>query len=147
MAKFKFSLKSVEKYRNITLDEAKANYARAVSDVNKQNEIILAIKKELSDISKELNYKNSQGITILEHQGYKVYIKILENNIKNEEDKLKGLQKIEQRRRKELIVAKTDVMSIEKLREKRFEEYRKEETKKEELATEEFVSNQLSSRK
>lgn len=147
MAKFKFSLKSVEKYRNITLDEAKANYARAVSDVNKQNDVILAIKKELSDISKELNYKNSQGITILEHQGYKVYIKILENNIKNEEDKLKGLQKIEQRRRKELIVAKTDVMSIEKIREKRFEEYRKEETKKEELATEEFVSNQLSSRK
>lgn len=147
MTKFKFSLKSVEKYRNITLDEAKANYARAVSDVNKQNEIILAIKKELFDINKELNYKNSQGITILEHQGYKVYIKILENNIKNEEDKLKGLQKIEQRRRKELIVAKTDVMSIEKLREKRYEEYRKEETKKEELATEEFVSNQLSSRK
>lgn len=147
MAKFKFSLKSVEKYRNITLDEAKANYARAVSDVNKQNEIILAIKKELSDISKELNYKNSQGITILEHQGYKIYIKILENNIKNEEDKLKGLQKIEQRRRKELIVAKTDVMSIEKIREKRFEEYRKEEAKKEELATEEFVSNQLSSHK
>lgn len=147
MTKFKFSLKSVEKYRNITLDEAKANYARAVSDVNKQNEVILAIKKELSEINKELNYKNSQGITILEHQGYKVYIKILENNIKNEEDKLKGLQKIEQRRRKELIVAKTDVMSIEKLREKRYEEYRKEETKKEELATEEFVSNQLSSRK
>lgn len=147
MAKFKFSLKSVEKYRNITLDEAKAKYAKAVSDVNKQNDILLSIKKELADINRELNYKNSQGITILEHQGYKVYIKILENNIKNEEDKLKGLKKIEHRRRKELIVAKTDVMSIEKLREKRFEEYRKEETKKEELATEEFVSNQLSSRK
>ncbi|QHI71974.1 flagellar export protein FliJ [Aminipila terrae] len=147
MAKFKFSLKSVEKYRNITLDEAKANYAKAVSDVNKQNELILKIKSELADINRELNYKNSQGITILEHQGYKVYIKILENNIKNEEDKLKGLKKIEHRRRSELIVAKTDVMSIEKLREKRFEEYKKEESKKEALATEEFISNQLSSRK
>ncbi len=147
MAKFKFSLKSVEKYRNIALDEVKAKYAKAVSDINKQNDIILKLKQELSSVNQELNDKNRQGITILEHQGYKVYIKILENNIKNEEEKLLGLQKIEQRRRKELIAAKTDVMSIEKIREKRFEEYVKEETKKEELGIEEFVSNQLSSRK
>ncbi|MBE6033286.1 MAG: flagellar export protein FliJ [Clostridiales bacterium] len=147
MAKFKFSLKSVEKYRNIALDEVKAKYAKAVSDINKQNDIIVKLKQELSNVNQELNDKNRQGITILEHQGYKVYIKILENNIKNEEEKLIGLQKIEQRRRKELIAAKTDVMSIEKIREKRFEEYVKEETKKEELGIEEFVSNQLSSRK
>ena len=147
MAKFKFSLKSVEKYRNIALDEVKAKYAKAVSDINKQNDIIVKLKQELSSVNQELNDKNRQGITILEHQGYKVYIKILENNIKNEEEKLIGLQKIEQRRRKELIAAKTDVMSIEKIREKRFEEYVKEETKKEELGIEEFVSNQLSSRK
>ncbi|WP_312353541.1 hypothetical protein, partial [Aminipila sp.] len=109
MAKFKFSLKSVEKYRNIALDEVKAKYAKAVSDINKQNDIILKLKQELSSVNQELNDKNRQGITILEHQGYKVYIKILENNIKNEEEKLLGLQKIEQRRRKELIAAKTDV--------------------------------------
>lgn len=147
MAKFKFSLKSVEKYRNITLDEYKSKYAKAVSDVNKQNDIILKIKHEIVDINKELNYKNSQGISILEYQGYKTYIKILENKIKEEEDKLKSFKKIEHRRRKELILAKTDVMSIEKFREKRFEEYRKKEIKREELVTEEFVSNQLSSRK
>ena len=129
------------------MDEVKAKYAKAVSDINKQNDIIVKLKQELSNVNQELNDKNRQGITILEHQGYKVYIKILENNIKNEEEKLIGLQKIEQRRRKELIAAKTDVMSIEKIREKRFEEYVKEETKKEELGIEEFVSNQLSSRK
>lgn len=147
MAKFKFSLKSVEKYRNITLDQAKSSYAKAVLKVNKQNDVLLKLKSELADINNELNLKNGQGITILECQGYKTYIKILENNIKEEENQLKSLKKIEQRKRQELIGAKTNVMSIEKIREKRFEEYKKEETKKEELATEEFVSNQLSSPK
>lgn len=147
MGKFKFSLKSVEKYRNITLDDTKAKYAKAVLDVGKQNDIILKINKELADINAELNLRNSHGITILEYQGYKKYIKILENKITNEEDKLKSLKKIEHRRRLELIQAKTDAMSIEKIREKRFEEYIKEERKKEELATEEFVSNTLSSQR
>ncbi|QAT41994.1 flagellar export protein FliJ [Aminipila luticellarii] len=146
MAKFRFSLKSVEKYRNIMLDGAKARFAKAASDVSRQEELILKIESELIAVNEELNYKNSQGISILEHKGYKSYIKILESNIKNEEEKLKGLRKIEYRRRSEMIAAKTDVMSIEKLREKRFEEYRKEESKKEGLATEEFLSNQLSSR-
>lgn len=131
----------------MTLDEAKGIYAIAVAEVNRQMSLILKIKDELADINRELNEKNSQGISILEHQGYKTYIKILHNKINEEEDKLKSLKKIENRRRREMILAKTDVMSIEKLREKRFEEYNKEETKKQELATEEFVSNRLSSRK
>lgn len=143
MAKFKFSLRSVEKYRNITLDETKGRYAKAVADVNAQNALIAKAVAELSDVNNELNHKNSEGITILEYQGYKRYIKILENKIEEEEEKLYGLQKIEQRMRREMIVAKTDVMSIEKLREKNFEEFTKEEAKKEELAIDEFVSNQL----
>lgn len=143
MAKFKFSLKSVEKYRNIALDESKGKYAKAVADVNAQNELIAKVVEELTEVNRELNQRNSEGITILEYQGYKRYIKILENKIKEEEEKLYSLQKVEQGRRKEMVIAKTDVMSIEKLREKSFEEFTKEETKKEELAIDEFVSNQL----
>ncbi|MBN7773768.1 flagellar export protein FliJ [Clostridium aminobutyricum] len=143
MAKFKFSLKSVEKYRNITLDEAKGKYAKAVADVNTQNELIAKVVAELTEVNHELNRRNSEGITILEYQGYKRYIKILETRIQEEEEKLYGLRNIEHRRHREMIVAKTDVMSIEKLREKNFEEFTKEETKKEELAIDEFVSNQV----
>lgn len=143
MAKFKFSLKSVEKYRNIALDEAKGKYAKAVADVNAQNELIAKVVEELTEVNGELNQRNSEGITILEYQGYKRYIKILENKIQEEEEKLYSLQKVEQGRRREMVIAKTDVMSIEKLREKSYDEFTKEETKKEELAIDEFVSNQL----
>lgn len=146
MAKFKFSLKSVEKYRNIILDEAKGRYAKAVADSEKQLERIDNLKHELSIQNEELNLRNSQGISILELQGYKTYMKILENNIKDEEYKLKTLRKIEQKRRFEMIAAKTDAMSIEKLKEKRWEEYLKEEEKRQQDATLEFVSNQISKR-
>ena len=146
MAKFKFSLKSVEKYRNIILDEAKGRYAKAVADSEKQSERIDNLKHELSIQNEELNLRNSQGISILELQGYKTYMKILENNIKDEEYKLKTLRKIEQKRRFEMIAAKTDAMSIEKLKEKRWEEYLKEEEKRQQDATLEFVSNQISKR-
>ena len=146
MAKFKFSLKSVEKYRNIILDEAKGRYAKAVADSEKQLERIDNLKHELSIQNEELNLRNSQGISILELQGYKTYMKILENNIKDEEYKLKTLRKIEQKRRFEMIAAKTDAMSIEKLKEKRWEEYLKEEEKRQQESTLEFVSNQISRR-
>lgn len=146
MAKFKFSLKSVEKYRNIILDEAKGRYAKAVADSEKQLERIDNLKHELSIQNEELNLRNSQGISILELQGYKTYMKILENNIKDEEYKLKTLRKIEQKRRFEMVAAKTDAMSIEKLKEKRWEEYLKEEEKRQQDATLEFVSNQISKR-
>lgn len=146
MAKFKFSLKSVEKYRNIILDEAKGRYAKAVADSEKQLERIDNLKHELSIQNEELNLRNSQGISILELQGYKTYMKILESNIKDEEYKLKTLRKIEQKRRFEMIAAKTDAMSIEKLKEKRWEEYLKEEEKRQQDATLEFVSNQISKR-
>ena len=146
MAKFKFSLKSVEKYRNVLLDEAKGRYAKAVADSERQVERIDNLKNELNIQNEELNLKNSQGISILELQGYKTYMKILENNIKDEEYKLKMLRKIEQKRRFEMIAAKTDAMSIEKLKEKRWEEYLKEEEKRQQESTLEFVSNQISRR-
>ncbi len=146
MARFRFSLKSVEKYRNILLDEAKGKYAKATQDINKQKEKILKIEEQIADINSELNQKNFQGTSILEIQSTKQYIKVLENKLEEENDKLKGLQKIEARRRAELVEAKTDAMSIEKIKEKRIEEFKAEEAKKEELAIQEFVSNQISGR-
>lgn len=144
MAKFKFSLKSVEKYRNVLLDEAKGRYAKAVADSNRQADRINNLKEELSAQEDELRRKNAEGISILEMQGYRTYMKILEKNIKDEEYKLKTLKKIEQKRRWEMISAKTDARSIEKIKERRLEEHKKEESKKEELATQEFVSNKIS---
>ena len=92
----------------------------------------------------ELKLKNQEGISALELQSYGNYLKNLSNRLEEEEGKLVSLQKIEEMHRIEMVAAKTDSMSIEKIKEKRIFEYIKAEQKKEELFIEEFVSNKLS---
>lgn len=144
MAKFRFSLKAVERYREIVLDGKKTEYALAANNVIKQEELIEEIKSDIDSVTLELEGKNRDGISVLELQSYNTYIKKLRTKLEDEKDKLVGLKKIEERYRTEMVLAKTDSMSIEKIKEKRFFEYMKAEQKKEELFIEEFVSNKLS---
>lgn len=50
----------------------------------------------------------------------------------------------EEEKRQELIKAKTDTKSIDKLKEKKLEEYRYEVAKEQEQLVEEFVNHELS---
>lgn len=147
MAKFKFSLKAVERYREIVLDDKKSEFAIAVSNVRQQEEAIEKIKQDIEAVHLELEEKNRDGISVLEMQSYGYYLKKLSNNLEEAEDKLVGLKKIEEMHRLSMVEARTDSMSIEKIKEKRIFEHMKAEQKKEELFIEEFVSNQLSGQK
>ena len=144
MAKFKFSLQAVERYREIVLDDKKNEYAIAAANVANQEELIKGIEAKIEEVHLELKLKNQEGISALELQSYGNYLKKLSNRLEEEEGKLVSLQKIEEMRRIEMVAAKTDSMSIEKIKEKRIFEYIKAEQKKEELFIEEFVSNKLS---
>ncbi|MGP1570033.1 MAG: flagellar export protein FliJ [Eubacteriales bacterium] len=144
MAKFKFSLQAVERYREIVLDDKKNEYAIASMNVLKQEETIASVKAKIEDTNLELKLKNEEGISALELQSYATYLKKLSHSLEEEEDKLTGLKKIEEMHRIEMVAAKTDSMSIEKIKEKRIFEHLKAEQKKEELFVEEFVSNKLS---
>ena len=140
MAKFKFSLQAVERYREIVLDDKKI----AAANVANQEALIKEIEAKIEEAHLELKLKNQEGISALELQSYGNYLKNLSNRLEEEEGKLVSLQKIEEMHRIEMVAAKTDSMSIEKIKEKRIFEYIKAEQKKEELFIEEFVSNKLS---
>ena len=144
MAKFKFSLQAVERYREIVLDDKKNEYAIAAANVANQEALIKEIEAKIEEAHLELKLKNQEGISALELQSYGNYLKNLSNRLEEEEGKLVSLQKIEEMHRIEMVAAKTDSMSIEKIKEKRIFEYIKAEQKKEELFREEFVSNKLS---
>ncbi len=146
MSKFEFTLKTVEKVKNIALDTAKLNYSRALEAVTSQEEVLLMENKELARISTEMEKKNMEGITILEFQEYKKYIRIVQHKITEEEEKLKSLKKVEARRYKELVEAKQEKKSLEKLKEEKQNQFLKEEMKKQEKRIDEFVSNKVSSR-
>ena len=64
----------------------------------------------------------------------------MENNLKKEHTKLEKFKELAEQKRKEVVEAKKDTSSIEKLKEKKIEEYNKEVQKFEEANIEEFVS-------
>ena len=81
-----------------------------------------------------------EGITIIESIGFEAYLRKLEVSIKQEEKKLALIKVEEENKRMEVVAAKQDTSSLEKLKEKKLEIYHKEEQKAEEALVEEFVS-------
>lgn len=57
--------------------------------------------------------------------------------------RIKSLKNREEKKRKELIAAKTDTTSLDKLKEKKLKEYGKELQKEQEQLVEEFVNHGL----
>ena len=67
--------------------------------------------------------------------------KLLEQDIQRETDKLEELRRKEEKKRQEVVDAKIDTSSIEKLKEHKLEDYNKAVQKDEEKLIDEFVSS------
>ncbi|WP_027400168.1 flagellar export protein FliJ [Anaerovorax odorimutans] len=143
MKKFNFSLSTVHKYKNQILDNLKSQHATILAALKDQENILLKLEDKHKNINNEFNSKNKQGLILIEAIGYKRYLKILENKIKEEKDKLNSLKETESEKKTQVIEARKEVASLDKLKEKRLDEYNKALQKKEEQSVEEFVSNRF----
>ena len=72
---------------------------------------------------------------------YQNGLRVLERDIQRETDKLEELRKQEEAKRQEMVDAKIDTSSIEKLKEHKLEDYHKAVQKAEESLIDEFVSS------
>ena len=72
---------------------------------------------------------------------YETGLRVLERDIQRETDKLNALRKKEEKKRQEVVDAKIDTSSIEKLKEHKLEDYNKAVQKAEESLIDEFVSS------
>ena len=81
------------------------------------------------------------GFTVAEAREYEAFFGSMERVIEQELRVLDELRKAEEEKRAEMIEARKESMSIEKLREKEHEAYNKMVQKTEEQMIEEFVSN------
>lgn len=141
MKKFSFSLDNVLVYKNQVLSNLKNEHGKAIARVIEQENKIETLNRQYFDLNKEYNEKNSYGITIIEASGYKAYLKTIENKIKEAVSELEHLKKLEEEKRKEVVGAKIETSSIDKLKEKKVEQYNKQIQKSEEIFIEEFVAN------
>ena len=122
------------------LEVMKAQYSKVESNVDKivreleQHQVTLMKDVAMFDQMYELNLKYYKELTMYIIAGKKRLAEV-------QSGQLEELRKKEEAKRQEVVDAKIDTSSIEKLKEKKLEAYHKEEAKSEELFIEEFISS------
>ena len=141
MKKFKFALDSVLSYKQQVLDALKGEHAAILAQVREQEERLETVRKEYRDYDAEYTQRKTEGITIADAMIYQGGLRALERDIQRETDRLEELRKQEEAKRQEVVDAKIDTSSIEKLKEHKLEDYNKAVQKAEENLIDEFVSS------
>ncbi len=141
MKRFEYRLETVLDYKTQVLDNLKTEHAVIVQKVNRKQEEIRGLKRELAGYEDEFDRAKEVGVTIGDCRLFGMCIGRMEEMIREEKGKLKVLRKEEDEKKKEVIEAKVDTSKFEKLREKKLGEYQKAVMKADEVFVEEFVSN------
>ena len=141
MKKFRFELETVLSYKRQMLDALQVEHAAVLAELRKQQELIEMLWASYKAYGEEYRVRCSEGLDIRDVLSYQAGLRAREREIQQETDILAELRKKEENKRGEVVVAKQDTSSIEKLREKKLESYHAAISKSEEQFIEEFVSS------
>lgn len=141
MKKFKFSLDSVLSYKQQVLESLQGEHAVILAQVREQEGVLERTWQDYRDCDAEYRQRKAEGITITDAMVYQNGLRVLERDIQRETEKLEALRRKEEKKRQEVVDAKIDTSSIEKLKEHKLEDYHKAEQKAEEVLIDEFVSS------
>lgn len=140
MKKFFFSLDTVLSYKEQILENLRSEHARILGKIRACEKDIDELETERTVCARELAESRLRGITISKIRTYENYLEALRLRIKRKREVLAELHRQEERKREEVVEAKKETSSIEKLKERKLEEYNKQVMKEEEQFIEEFVS-------
>ena len=140
MKKFFFSLDTVLSYKEQVLDGLKAEHARILAKVRECEAAIERMEEEHHRCVLEFRECRMNGMKVSDIHTYENYLEALGIKIKKKYEELAKLQEKEEAKRNEVVEAKKETSSIDKLKEKKFKEYEKEVQKEEEQFIEEFVT-------
>ncbi|MCM1148792.1 MAG: flagellar export protein FliJ [Butyricicoccus sp.] len=139
MKKFTFSLDSVLSFKQQALDALRGEHAMILMQVREQEEKLEAVKNEYRDYNGEYCRRKAEGMTITDAMMYEGGLRVLERDIERETERLAQIRKLEEAKREEVIEAKKETSSLEKLKDKKLDLYQKAVQKSEETFIEEFV--------
>lgn len=140
MKKFRFSLETVLDYKQEVLSALQTEHAAILARVHAQEDLLEELENYYSELDAEFTERKLEGITILDAMQYEQYLRATERQIEEAVEILERLRAEAEARRLEVVEAKKDTSSIEKLREKKLDSYNKAVQKSEELIIEEFVT-------
>ena len=140
MKKFRFSLETVMEYKQQILDSLQTEHGAILAKVRRQEALIEELEAAYRHLAQEFNRRKLEGISILDAMKYEQYLRSSERQLEEAYQHLAELQKQEEAKRDEVVEAKKETASIEKLREKKLENYNKTVQKGEEALIDEFVT-------
>ncbi len=140
MKKFRFSLETVLDYKNQALDALRAEHGAILAQVRAQEKVIEDLEAEHREVDADFTRRKLEGINVLDAMSCEQYLRSLERKLQEEYRRLERLQKREEEKRSQVVEARKETATIEKLKEHKLEDYRKAEQKDEEQRIEEFVS-------
>lgn len=140
MKKFFFSLDTVLSYKQQVLDSLKAEHARILMKVRECEDTIEKLESEHRQCVLEFRECRMNGMKISDIHTYENYLEALGIKIRKKYEELARLKEKEEAKRNEVVEAKKETSSIDKLKEKKFKEYEKAVQKEEEQFIEEFVA-------
>lgn len=127
-------------YQRQVLEAKQQEYATAQGVALEQETVVSLLEQQYHDFDQEFNMKKATGMSIIEAITSEGCLLALEKDIKKERVTLKKLQVVAEEKRQDMILAKQDTSSAEKLREKKLEAYNKAVTKDEEAMIDELVA-------
>lgn len=141
MKKFQFSLDTVLDYKQQVLEGLQNEHAQRVQRVRAQEQHLDELHRSYQSCNQEFREAEAVGITVADALGYEHALRYWESEITQGTALLKQYQREAEEKRLEVVAARQDTASLEKLRERKQEAYRHEVQKSEELLIEELVAS------
>ena len=140
MKKFRFSLETVLDYKQQVLDALQKEHGIIMAQVKDQEDYLEGLEMDYRDMDAEFCQRKLEGIAILDAMRYEQYLRAMERQIQQAVLRLEELRRQEEAKRLEVVAAKQDTSSIEKLKDKKLDSYNKAVQKSEEAIIDEFVT-------
>ena len=140
MKKFQFPLDTVLDYKQQVLSSLQTEHGAILAQLRQQEEILAGLEEQYYQADAQFTQRKMEGINIADALSFEQYLRAMEHKLNQENRRLLQIMEQEEAKRREVVSAKQDTTSIEKLRERKLELYRKEVQKSEEAALEDFVS-------
>lgn len=142
MKKFAYRLETVLDYKTQVLDNLKTEHAVILQNVNRKQEQIRGMKRELVGYENEFDQIKGSQASIEDYRLFDMCIGRMETMIDEEKQRLNVLRRQEDAKKQEVVQAKVDTSRYEKLKNRKLREYQKAVAKADEMFVEEFVSNE-----
>ena len=140
MKKFKFALDTVLSYKQQVLDALQGEHSEILARVRNQEELLEGLWAQYRAYNDEYQERAREGLPLTDALMYQNGLRAAEMEIQRETQRLERLRIQAEKKREEVVEAKKETSSIEKLREKRLDAYHKAEAKSEEQFIDEFIS-------